>query len=371
MNLIIDALRNRICLSEEGTKKESGIAFSADFPFALKTAENQTKALTELLKNEEAKPLFSAKNVSLLLPDDGIGFGTFEVPALSKRKAQDVFDTRFKVSYPDFADYYVYSEEYERSSSGCLYFYTFAKKGPVEQVTSMLKSQNISVGSVGFFSAHIAGSSDAKNVYPKATLFMGKENAELIITKGATVLFAYDFGYGSSLLLDGETFLDSAYHPEHDRSSQFAGFAAENFANQVAFTDENIGKTDPTVGFSVSRPKELRIMKDEVLGNYKIKNNFRKFYSLVADILARYASAPWFLPLFEVELFAPESIAAGLEELGKAEGVHFKLCAEESWNAILERPVTEARLFKSAVKKERRKFDWRKFLTMEIGKKKA
>ena len=371
MNLIIDSLHDQIRFYSPATKKEPSISFAMDFPYSLSSTDNQIKALTDFLKKEEVKPLVDSKTIDLLLPDNGIGFGTFDIPALSKRKALDVFDTRFKLSYPNFEEYCVFNEEYERNADGCLYFYTLVKKSRIDQISSMLKSQNLFISSISFFAAHLAKLSQTKVVYPKATLLIGKDHAEMIITKGKTVLFVYDFGCGFASLLQGEEFFDSAYHLSHERSSQFAGFAAKNFASKIPFTDENIGKTDPQSGFYISRPRGLRIMKGEVLANYVVKNNFRKFYALIGDVLAHYASAPWFLPLTEIEIYAPEEVVMGLEELGKADGIHFNANDEAAWNAILEHDIAGHRLFKSGIKKERRSFDWRKLLTMEIGKKKA
>jgi len=371
MNLFIDSFHQRICFFSGPLKKEAPLFFEMAFPYPLLTPENQLKALTEFLTKEETRPLFESKRVDLLLPDSGIGFGAFELPALSKGKALDAFNTRFKVSYPNFEAFYVTQEEYERSKNGCLYFYTFVKKVRIDQVTAMLKTRNIAVGSVNFFAGHLARISDPKNIYPKATLIVGEDNAELIITKGHTALFVYDFGYGARSILNGEQFFDSSYHPAHDRSSQYAGFAEKNFASKIPFTDENIAKTDPKAGFSVSRPKELRIMKDEILANYVIKNNFRKVYALIGDILARYASAPWFLPLTEIDTYAPGEIVSGLTDIGESENLVFKSCDGDAWQAIYKHTISNHRLFGSAIKKERRKFDWREFLTMEIGKKKA
>ena len=112
-------------------------------------------------------------------------------------------------------------------------------------------------------------------------------------------------------------------------------------------------------------------MKDEVLANYKVKNNYRKFYALILDIINRYTMAPWFLPLGEVEVFGPTSVCTALVEAGRANGIlQFTQCSESQWNFVLERQIEPARLFSSVVKKERRRFDWRKLLTMEIGGKK-
>ena len=113
-------------------------------------------------------------------------------------------------------------------------------------------------------------------------------------------------------------------------------------------------------------------MKDEMLASYQIKNNFRKYHALIGDIISHFSNAPWFLPLMEIKTFASEEVLSRLNELSPQSGdLVFTHGDFPTLMNMFESPVAKNPLFDSGIRKERRMFDWRKLLTMEIGKKKA
>ena len=386
MNLLIDPYHNRILLYEERPKKEPPFFYERVFDYSLWEIENQAKAIIEISQDENAKPetpkkesffgpllkYFVPQGLSLIIPDSGIGFGTFDLPSLNWFKMNDVFFTRFKSSYPNFESFYVSKYEYERNNSGSTYFYSFFKKERMDRLTSALKAGNVEVGSIDYLSSAYALHNQAAGVYPKATLFVGEDNSELVITKGRNVLHIHEFGYGSKLLLSGETYMESAYQHKYEKAVEFSAFATENFAKKIAFTDENIGKTDTSNTFKVSAPRETRILKDDVLRTYNAKNNVRRYYALVADTLSYYSKAPWFLPISEVQVVGGGILTAMLAETAKGQGdIGFIEVGEGLYKDIVSGKIKANKLFRSRVKKERRTFDWKKLLTMEIGRKKG
>ncbi|MCR5348747.1 MAG: hypothetical protein K6E59_03985 [Bacilli bacterium] len=372
MNIVLDSYRGKILLRRSATKKVPAFVADIDVGFPIESFDSQTKAVMELFKREEANELKAEPRNSLVIPNFGIGFGTFELPALSRFKMKDVFSTKFKSSFPNFESYYVSEHEYDRNSNGSVYFYSFARKEGIEQVLAAFKNNGVSIGAVDYFASAYASGMNANNPFPLATLIVGENSSELIVSKGKTVLSVMGLGYGSALLLDGENYMNSGVNPNNDKARQFAGFAMDNFAKKVVFSDENITKTDPNRGLSFAKPKETRVLKDDVLATYNIKNNFRRFHSAILDTLAYFSEAPWFLPLNEVFLVANQEVEQKLNDVAEeASGVVFVGLPVKGLEPLAEMPVSQNKLFKSGIQKERRGFDWKKFLTLEIGKKKA
>ena len=372
MNLVIDAFRNKILIYEQGNKKIPDFWFEKQFDFSLRTLENQQKALLALAKEDESVCSRLSKGVHVIVPDFGIGFGTFDLPPLRSFKLKDVFATRFKSSYPNFDAFHVHEYEYERNSNGVLYFYSFCKKDQIQGLISAIKGIGSSVLSLDYYASGYASTHDPKSLFPHATLFVGNDHAELIITKGKKVLFIHDFGYGMRWLSQGDGYVESAYNMNYQEAMRFAAFATENFAKKISFSDENIAKTPLDGSFALSMPKEIRIMKDDVLNAYCVKNKLRKFYALIADITAHFASSPWFLPIANIDVVCEEDIAASLNKVEKsADELGFTYLGLEPFEQIAKGALGHNPLFRSGVKKERRTIDWKKLLTMEIGRKKA
>ena len=370
MNIIIDSFNDAIRIFRAPSKKVPCFDFSMPFDFALSSKENQAKALVELLKTEEGAELLKEKDNSLLITDDGIGFGLFEIPAMSHSRQRDIFDTRFKSWFPNFDDYHVRNYEYERAQKTSKYFYTLCRKDTVDLLVNVLKSAGVKVSNVNYFASLYVSTFEKKNAYPIATLVVGKWDSELIISKGDSVLSIACIGYGEKLLNKGEEYLHSAYFKNDDSAAKFAAYAKGNFATRAPFTDENIIRADAAEGISFPAPKELRLLKGDSLVNYNIRNNYRRFVCLISDVFAAYSSAPWFLPLNEVKTISSPEVLAHLQEAAKEEeGLEFTNCDND-----LEKVYTSAfgpeKLFSSTIKKGRKRIQWSKFFTMEIGKRK-
>ena len=370
MVLLIDTLNNSICLYEPATKKAAAFFSSMTFEYPLSEFENQKMALMDFLSSDESKPLHDAKSTGLIITDLHIGFGAFDLPALSKFRVKDVFDTRFKLCYPNFEQLYVHNYEYERSNTGVLFQYSFAQKKNIDEILDILKKNDISAVNIEYFSSHFVAALNKTETYPQATFVLGAADCEIIITRADKVVGIYNYGYGTNLLESGIDFLNSAYGPGHDNARRFAGFTKENFANRIPVTDENIGKMPPESGMMFNKPKETRVLKDQALANYNVKNNYRKLLSSVVDVLNRYAAAPYFLPLNEIKVIARDESFDLLNEAAKefetARLVHIGFDLQNE----LGRSFANNPLFKGGVMKERRKIDWAKLLTMEIGGKK-
>ena len=152
MNIYIDIHNNVIILGKPATKKEAAFYFKMEFSFGLDTPTGKKRAIEKILANEELALLKNEQNNTLILSDETVGFGLFDLPKLSKFKTEDVFDTRFKMSYPNFADYYVKKSEYSKTSDGVLYFYSFAKKKTVDEIVDIFSKNGVNIASINFFS---------------------------------------------------------------------------------------------------------------------------------------------------------------------------------------------------------------------------
>ena len=371
MNIFIDSLNNMIHIGAPGTKKTKPFYFSMEFEYPLSTVDNQIKAVHEFLQAEEAGILAKQKSNSLILPDLSIGFGSFEFPALSKFKMKDVFDTRFKVCFPNYASLNVVRYEYDRSSKNAVWFFTIVKKEVIEKFTQAFKEEKVSVKSFDFYAHHVVANVEDKDPYPIATLIIGANDSELLVTKGSQVNSVSSFGYGSEDLLNGTEFFDSAYSHDNERARRYSGLAKEIFSHRVDMTDENIAITDPKNGISFARPREIRVLKGDVLETYTIKNNFRKFISRVIDVAFSYSVAPWFMPLTEIKVVCSEEVFQHLAVITEERAGVTLVKSDFELGEFLVREVKHNSLFSgTGIAKERRKIDWAKFFSMEIGKKK-
>lgn len=372
MNLIIDALHRKISIYRPQAFKTPSFAYSLDFDFNIFVKDGLVSALKEFLSVKEVSDALKSGPVDLIIPDSGIGYGSMELPPLSKVRTKDVFNTRFKLFYPSFEDFYVRSFEYERSKEKVLYFYRFAKRDDLQSILSCIKANGGSVKSIAAYASLFAKQDKEGVLYPKAFLVIGIDDSELIITRGSEVLCVYSLGYGSNTLLNGESFLDSGYSYENDKACKFASFIEENFSKQEELDDTQILLSDASKGLSFHRPKELRIMRDEVLKAYIVRNNIKKMHALIEDVADSYASSPWFLPISEIKVFALKQIIDGLNDSSEDKGKLSFLEGEEGEiEKSFEEEIANDKLFDSKMKGERRKIDWKKLLTMEIGKKKA
>ena len=371
MNIFIDSFHRMIRLGAPATKKTPAFFYEMKFDYPLDTQANKKKALNELIKSEIGAKLTAEKSNSLLTTDEIVGFGTFEFPPLSKWKVKDVFNTRFKICYPSFEKYCVQELEYDRSQKGSTHFYTFAMKESIDALKEFMKKEGVAVSDVDYFAhAYVDSIEDNTDSYPVATLVVGENDSELIISKDKDVYAASIFGYGTNALLDGDNPIPSAYYLGNRSANQYSGFTKENFRRRIELNDENIMMTDPAAGISYSKPRELRVLKDEVLQAYCVKSNFRKFIARIIDVLNHYSSAPLFMPFSQVHVIASDEVFARLESALDLDAPITFVRRDFSERLFTLRGIKQNRLFDNAFKKERRKIDWSKILNMEIGKKK-
>ena len=370
MNILICSFDSSIKIGRQATKKVPSYFYEVQFDYPLTTIDNQLKALAEFFNNDEAKLLSSEASNDLIISDEAIGFGTFDLPHLSRFRVKDVFNTRFMVNYPNYKEYYLDSYEFNRNQEGSVFFYSITKKSNITKLKDFFKSKSVNIRNINYFANNYINSFENKSIYPIATLFVGSNYSELIISKGANVLSINSFDYGSNLLLDGDKYLFSSYGYNNDISKKYAGFIKENFATKEIVSDENIIKTDSSKGLSLSLPKEVRVLKNQVLANYNIKNNIRKYYAMLLDITQFYSTSPWFLPLGEIKLVCTdefyESLIANTEDY---KDIKFIRC-ENNVAKMVEANINNNHLFTSSLKGERRKIDWKKFFSFDIGKKK-
>ena len=370
MNIMICSLDNSIRIGRMATKKTPSYFYEANFDYPLTTIDNQLRALADFFKNDEAKILASESSNDLVITDETIGFGTFDLPHLSRFRVKDVFNTRFKVNFPNYKEFFLDSYEFNRNQDGSVFFYSIAKKNHISKLKDFFKSQSVNIRNINYFANNYINNFESKTIFPIITLFVGADYSELIISKGTSVLSISSFEYGSKLLLDGSQYLVSAYGYQNEKSKKYAGFMKDNFATKEIVTDENILKADANKGLSVALPREVRVLKDQMLFNYNIKNNIRKFYTMLLDITQFYSTAPWFLPLGEIKIVCSDEFFNTLivNTIDYSE-IKFVRC-ENDIVKMLDSPITNNRLFSSSLKGERRKIDWAKFFSFELGKKK-
>ena len=370
MNLLISSLDNSIKLYRSPNKKVTELFHEQYFDFSLSSLSGQLKALSEFFKTEESHLLKNEQSLNLIIDDNQIGFGTFNLPRLSVFKVKDVFDTRFKVNFPNFADYYMNSYEMLKNQDGSVFFYTICKKKNVDEIKTFFKGQSLNIHNITFFSDYYVSYLDSKTSFPTATLIVGQKNSLLIISKNTTLLSVNTFDYGENILLSGQEYLHSSYFYGNIDAKKYGGFIKENFATKEPVTDEGINKTDPQKGMSLSSPKETRILKGQSLSNYYIKNNIKKYCAMVMDVAEYYSSSPWFLPIGEINIMCSDEFYEHLQTIDNRDmNINF-FRLNQDLRMVLTKEVTNNKLFKSVVKGERRKIDWAKFFTLEIGKKK-
>ena len=368
MNIVIDILFNSIYLAREQTKKAPRYFHVKKYDYALDNAQNIEKAFTDLLKDDESNILKNESN-SLIIGDENIGFGLVELPPLSRFKVKDVFNTRIKMAFPDYKDYFLDSFELEKTQNNITYFYAICRKEYVNRIINLLKQNSISVKKVDFFANYYANGHENKSAFPVISLFIGDKNSELIISKGKHVLSINILDYGEDLLLSGNEYLHSSYAYKNDKAYQYSKFIKDNFASKEIATDENIEKTSVLDAMDYAKPKELRILKDGSLNKYNIRTNARKYCSMIEDLISYYSGSPWFIPTKEIKVMCSNEMFNLLESVDEFK--HIKLIKNElTMDEIVFKDVDANVLFSSSIKGERRKIDWSKFLTFEIGKKK-
>lgn len=370
MNIIIDIISNNIILSRPFSKKKEPFYQEIHIEYPVDKPLNQQRALNEAITLDVAANLKLEKSNSLIISDDSVAFGLEELPVLSKSKVADVFDTRFKMYYPNFKDYFVDAEEFERNNEKVNFFYTIARRDNFNKLIDILKKKEVEIKNTNYFSKVYVNKFNVQNTFPSATLLVGDNLSELFVSKGSVVYGIALLSMGRKQLLEKEKYLTSPYNLSNVESLRFASCVKANFAANLSLTDEKILSYSEDGALQFSVPREARIIKGASLETYNKKNNFRKFTAMVGDILDCYASAPWFIPVNEVFVHGLNDQFDSLL-LSAEDGVNFKyINSSNDLKVLYNSDVENNKLFSQQFKQERRKIDWAKFFTMEIGKKK-
>lgn len=369
MNIIFDIVNNSIVVSKAGTKKTPPFLKIKQFDYPLINLENQQKALMDAIDPEIVTMAKGEKTNSLLLGDNIIATGLEELPPLSKSKVKDAFITRFKMFFPDFEQFYVSSFELERNKQHVHCLYEMTRRNNVSSLLEILKKKEITIKNVDYFTNQVNKLSNSAIDYPSARLFVGKDVSLVVIVKGSHLYGVNVLEFGTKDLFKNDEYLNSPYNLENGEAMKFAACVKANFASNLQLSDEKILSYDAQIDVA-SLPREMRALKGEMLENYYIKNNFRKYSSMVGDVIETYSSAPWFLPLQSIEVVCNEEIYMHLEN-SLNENVGFKYIKSTlNVEKLYTCDINNNSLFTQQFKKERRQIDWSKFLSMEIGKKK-
>ena len=89
---------------------------------------------------------------------------------------------------------------------------------------------------------------------------------------------------------------------------------------------------------------------------------------MVVDNLEFFSNSPWLVPMGEVKVICSDEFYDYINKIEEA-SIRFNRVPIDQ-KALLGKGISNNILFKSSIKKERRKIDWKKFFTLEIGKSK-
>jgi len=374
MIIICNELEKTIVLKSTDKEKKKGLDVNEVYSEVngFNNHDEFYQFLDNFLASDKGQYLKKGEENSLIIPDSFVGFSYFNLPPFSKIRLKDVFEIKFRSSYPNFADLYMNYFEYSRSKTGTVYFYSIARKESIKKIQDLFGQHNIKLSAINYFSKYIANYlTRDRNKYPHAVLIIGKANSEIIIHNGRSPVCASVLDYGLDVITNQYKFLDSPYNGDNKISHRYANFVKENFASKTAVvSDENIMKFDADPALFSQKPRELRVLKDELLENYTVKNNMRKFYSRVADVFDYYSHEPFFHPIKEVIVFCdkdffPEFVGS----INEFSEYSFNFFSDDICSCFVT-PTKTSTLFKRGLAKERKKLDWKKFFSMDIGKKK-
>ena len=370
MNIYINSLSNSIVLSKPFSKKALPFYQEYFFEYSLKSFESKIKAVNELL-NGENKGLFKDEQVnSLILSDDVVFHGLTQVPTFSGGKSKDAFKTKIKINFPNIKDYFIDYRIEEKNSNKTSVTYSLVQTKQSKQLIEVFENHNIKIKNVNYL-AHVLNKTNlAKNNFPQITLIIGKAMSELIIVKGTSILGTSVINLGSDKLLESNSLLDSTYNLNNQVSLKYASFHKTNFDSKDLLTDELINKYPIHESFEIAKPREIRILKGTTLENYTRKQNFLKFHARILDILDAYKDGPYFVPINEIKVYATDEVLELLRAANSSEVIKYSK-AEGDLKVCLQEHISHNPLFdKQLLTKERKKIEWSKFFTMEIGRKK-
>lgn len=369
MIIFINSFANFLAFVRNDSKKAGNYLYTKSFNYSILSLSNKIKAIKDSFENEEVINELHKESNQLIISDEVIGYDTSELPSLNKKKLDDIFNTNFRMCYPDFNNYYLKYHELSKDDAHSYYFYEFAKRNVITKIIDAFKEHGIKISSINNFASLFTVNAKTLS-YPKATLVIGEYSSELIITKGDSVYGINLFRFGEKTLLNKSFYLDSAYGFNNDESISYAGFIKSSIKSKTVMNDESIINTPITEGFSSNPPKELRLLKEQQLENYILKNNYRKYYAHVLSNIMFYNDSPYFFPIKEVEVISSDESFKMIDEFARNDKTINFVRSNESIDKLIKKGISHNPLFDTKVSKERRRIDWGKLLTMEIGKKK-
>ena len=369
MNIYFNLFDNSVILFEKSSGKDSDFIFEKTFDYPISKKDNVGKVVTELLSLNELEILKSSKSVSLILGDDVVGYGLFNLPHLSPFKVNDVITTRLKMNFPNYNKYYFSYSIFEKRREENSYFYSFASIEIVNNYIDLFEKNGVHILNVDYFANTFLSNFKATN-FPVARLFIGKNRSELVIYKGDLVVSVNEIEYGTDDLNSGELYIHSAFNRKNEEALKYSSYIKANFASKEIVNDDAILSTNEEDALVFSKPRELRILKDASLEAYSKKNNLRKYMTMLFDLVDFYSSSPWFLPIKDIETYCKDDeLFDSLSNFAKDYEYTFVRGDLNHLNTY-KNEISYNKLFKSKFKAERKKIDWGKFFSMEIGKKK-
>ena len=367
----INTITSSITINKASLKKTTDFVRVFNFDYSLLPFENKIKAIHEVLATDAIDLLNTTKTRTLLLPDELVFSDTMELPPLPKGKVKDVFETRFKLLYPQSGDLYMTYREIERSKKRIVVQFTIANVSKIRKLIDTFFEQGIIINFIDFYSHHFITQYAKVSDSPKAYLFVGNHNSELIIYKKNVEVLSQSIKFGEQELFDTTNFFESAYNLENREAKRYASYIKKNFASSVQATDEEIFMTEIGEEYYPTEPREIRVLKDQALESYIIRHNFRLLHGLVSDCIEFCSKSSWPVNVSNVTVISSDNVYITLNEASEEDDMYIK--ADYSLNDILSRPVAANLLFSNnniAKEKKRRKINWSKFFSINIGKKK-
>lgn len=369
----INTIGNSITLKRSMLKKTGEYFREFKFDYSLVDIENKIRAINETLTEEVVNEINEDKGHVLLVPDELVFSDIMEFPPLSKGKVQDIFNTRFKILFTQTGGLYLSFKEVDRSGSQVVIQYILSNVKNIKRITDTFFEHGIIIKSIDYFSHHYISQFIRTNSFTLFTLLVGPHSSELLIHKGDNEVLSHVINYGEEELFNGKNYLSSIYGEQNDEAKKYASYIKKNFASSVQATDEDINNSSIDEEYNSSLPREIRVLKDQALENYVIKHNFKLLHGLVCDCIDTCMKSSWRISNSSIRVVGSQLVVDALKEAAIEETNDLYIKAEYEYNDIISKPVVENPFFDSGniiTEKTRRKFEWSKFLTMEIGKKK-
>ena len=365
MTIFIDILNNAILFL-----KGNAPLYKKEYDYSLSIFDNKVKAIYELQNDEGFKMLNKGKGNDLVLSDDLVGFGNFDVPTINKRNEKDIFLTQFRLAFPNYLNYYVSSFELSRSDKHVNYLYSFMKIEYLDILVSAFNNVGVDIANKNTFNQLVMSNGKNNNPYPRIFLVIGKYNSEIFITKGNNIIANNFFSLGEEELDTGNEYLYSAYNRNNKEALSFSGFIKNSLSSNKDVHEDEILAFDSDSAVKYNEPKQIRLLRDQSLKQFLVKNNYKKYYSRIIDFLNYYKGAPYFIPVNNTTVISSLETFNNLNEISKEDNTLSLTHNEFSYSLFNNQKINNNPLFSSRLKQERRKIDWKAFFNMEIGKKK-